>query len=293
MSFPIGQTVHLTLNTYSDAAQTTLADPTTVSIDLKSPDGTVVTYTLAAAQVVRDSLGKFHFDLTPAVAGHYEYHWYTTGAVTTSQDGTFDVRPKYDYGLVSLTDVKKRLNIDLTDESQDDELIDYLDSATTVLQNLYGDVIPTQYTERLRPFGDGTRFLCGRSPLVSVDSITVTWNYLNAPTLTLAPTMYRPNLITGEVQVYAMTPAFSWQYAAWDWSLAEFDITYTAGRKTVAPNVKDAVLEILRINYKQQRAGGYYPNESDDEAGFTVQGYYIPNSAHERLTGGERPRQIA
>lgn len=197
--------------------------------------------------------------------------------------------------LASLDEVKDRLNIKSNETDNDGELQTYLDSAAQVLQNLYGDVIPTQYTERLRPYGDGTRFLCGRSPLLTVDGITVTWNYLNAPTLTLAPTMYRPNLATGEVQVYAMTPAFSWQYAAWDWSLAEFDITYTAGRAAVTPAVKDAVLEILRINWQPQQSGnlpGIGVNE-ETEQGFTYAGYYIPNSANERLAGGARPRQIA
>lgn len=195
--------------------------------------------------------------------------------------------------LATLDDVKDRLNIDVNDTSHDNELQDYLDSSTEVLQNLYGDVIPTQYTERLRPYGDGTRLITGRSPLISVDGITVTWQYLNTPTLTINAQMYRPNLVTGEIQVYAMSPAFSWQYASRDWSMAEFDVTYTAGRAAVTPAVKDAVLEILRVNYEPQRAGGYYPDETEQAQGFTYQGYYIPNAAHERISGGERPRQIA
>jgi hypothetical protein len=201
----------------------------------------------------------------------------------------------YPTSLASLDDVYDHLNITNHDSSDDAELQSFLDSATQVLQNLYGDIIPSQYTERLRPFGDGTRFLCGRSPLLSVDTIQVTWSYLNAPTLTLGPTMYRPNLITGEIQIFAMTPAFSWQYAMRDWSAAEFDVTYTAGRATVTPAVRDAVLEILRVNWQPQQSGnlpGIGSNEETDQ-GFTYQSFFIPNSANERLQGGMRPRQIA
>lgn len=197
--------------------------------------------------------------------------------------------------LASLDDVKDRLNIPSSDVSSDAELQSFLDSATQVLQNLYGDVIPTQYTERLRPYGDGTRFLTGRSPLLSVDSITITWAYLNSPVLTLTPTMYRPNLVTGEIAIFAMTPAFSWQYAARDWTAAEFDVTYTAGRAAVTPAVRDAVLEIVRINWQPQQSGnlpGIGSSEETDQ-GFVYSGYYIPNSANERLAGGMRPRQIA
>lgn len=192
--------------------------------------------------------------------------------------------------LASIDEIKDRLNI--TGEQDNDELLSYLDAATEVLQNIYGDVIPKSYTERLRPYGDGTRFITGRSPLISVESITVTWAYMNAPILTLSAGMYRPNLITGEIQVYAMTPAFSWQYAYRDWSMAEFDVAYTAGRTAVTPAVKDAVLEILRVNWQPQQSGNLPGVGADDEQGSTYMGFYIPPGANERLQGGTRPRQI-
>lgn len=198
--------------------------------------------------------------------------------------------------LATLSDVRARLNIDDGDTSQDAELLTYLDSAAVVLQNLYGDVIPTVYTETLRPYGDGSHILTGRSPLLSVDSITVTWPYPSSPTISLSANLYYTNLSTGEITVFAFSPAFAWQYAMRDWSTARFLVTYTAGRAAVGAHVKDAVLELLRINYAPQRAGGYYPGAGaadDPDAGFTYQGFYIPNGVHERLSGGERPRQIA
>lgn len=198
--------------------------------------------------------------------------------------------------LVTLDEVKARLSIPLTDTTQDVNLQLYLDSATVVLQNLYGDVLPAQYTETLRTFGDGTQLLTRRSPLLSVDSITVTWPYPATPTIALSPNLYFTNLVTGEISIYAFSPAFSWQYAYRDWSHAWFLVRYTAGRSAVTANVKDAVLELLRINYSPQRSGGYYPGQGpndDPDEGFTYEGYYIPNGVHERLSGGERPRQIA
>ena len=291
MYYPLNQPVRSTFVTNIDG---TLTDATTVTLQVMDPAGNETSYTLAASQVVRDSTGTYHYDLTPTIAGHYKLHWYSTGAVATAADESFDVAPRY--GWVTLNDVKNRLSIKLTDTTQDVELEAALSSATEVLQNLYGDVIPKQYTERLRPYGAGTRFLTGRSPLTSVDGIQVTWAYLSAPTLTLTAQMYKANLATGEITIFAMTPAFSWQYSMRDWAAAEFDVTYTAGRASIAANVKDAVLELLRLNYAPQRAGGYYPGQgadNDPDAGFTYMGFYIPNGVHERLSGGERPRQIA
>jgi hypothetical protein len=206
------------------------------------------------------------------------------------------VGPAFPDSLATLDEVKGRLNIKpaADDGSDDDELELYLGSATVVLQNLYGDIIPTSYTETLRPYGGGTHLLTGRSPLLSVGSITVSWDFQSSPVITLSPLTYKVILATGEIRIYAGTSPFAWQYPQRDWAHAEYDVTYTAGRATVTDNVKDAVLEILRINWAPQR-GGNLPGVAvgDPENGLTYMGFYIPNGAHERLAGGERPRQIA
>lgn len=110
-TFPVDQPVRLTFPTFSDAAETTPADPTTVSLDLLAPGATTpVTYTLAGGQVVRDSLGVFHYDVLATVAGHYTGHWKATGTVATSQDVEFDVAAEFQYGYVSVDDLALELN---------------------------------------------------------------------------------------------------------------------------------------------------------------------------------------
>lgn len=107
--FPFDQPVRLTFKTYSDAAETTLADPTTLALTVLKPDGTTDSFTWTGA-IARDSLGVFHYDFTPAAAGHYEAHWKATGTVATSGDSEFDVDPQYTYGLVSVDDFGVYLN---------------------------------------------------------------------------------------------------------------------------------------------------------------------------------------
>lgn len=117
MSIPIDQPIKLTFTTFSDAAQTTPADPTTVSIDVLDPQNVTTTFTWAGGQVVRDSIGVFHLVYTPAVSGHYAFHWKATGAVATAQDGDFDVEPEYGSLTVTVTDLKNCLddqNINVT-----------------------------------------------------------------------------------------------------------------------------------------------------------------------------------
>jgi hypothetical protein len=68
------------------------ADPTTVSLIVRKPDGTVTTYTLAGAQVVRDSIGKFYYLLAPDQSGDWYFEWHGTGAVQAASAGQFIVR---------------------------------------------------------------------------------------------------------------------------------------------------------------------------------------------------------
>lgn len=191
------------------------------------------------------------------------------------------------HALATLDDVKARLGI--PDDNTDAELSAVLDSATTVLQNLYGDVIPAQYTETLRPYGDGSRMLTGRAPLLSVDSITVTWPYPSSPTISLSTNLYFADLATGQITVYAFSPAFAWQYAPRDWSTARFLVTYTAGRATVAANVKDALLDLVQFWWRQSRAAG--TQTYGEDAGVLPAAFGIPNAVIEKLS--MPPRQIA
>jgi len=113
---PLDQPVTLTFETYSDAARTTLADATTVTLDILDPTGTTTTVTLP--DILHPATGTYTYSITPTVAGHYAYHWHSTGTVATALDGSFDVDAKYRYGLVSQTDFATYLRNDavLTDD---------------------------------------------------------------------------------------------------------------------------------------------------------------------------------
>lgn len=69
-------------------------DPTTVSLAVKDPSGNVATYTYAAGEIIRDSQGNYHKDVSADEAGIWSWYWAGTGAVETAGEGYFEVRKK-------------------------------------------------------------------------------------------------------------------------------------------------------------------------------------------------------
>lgn len=202
--------------------------------------------------------------------------------------------------LVSLDQVYARLGLD-EDNLSDEEVADigvYLDSASGVIADLYGDVLPKTYTEIIQPYGDGTRILLSRSPVLSVQSVQISWYGSPSPAITLDPLRYRLDGPIGVIQAVGIGAASSFANVTAPFGGLGYNpqvtVTYVSGRTEVTPQVQDALLEMLRINYQPQRSGFTMgTGELDPNAGFTYLGYYVPNSVHERLTGGKRPRQVA
>lgn len=91
-SYDVGVVVSV-IGTFKDKTQV-LQDPTTVTLKVKDPSGTSSTYTYAAAQVTRDSLGVYRKDIDTALKpGKWLYRWESTGQYQAAGDNAFIVRP--------------------------------------------------------------------------------------------------------------------------------------------------------------------------------------------------------
>lgn len=67
-------------------------DPTTVSFSFKIDNGSVTTYVYGTdAQVVKDSTGHYHVDLSGATKGTLYYRWFSTGTGQAADEGAFYV----------------------------------------------------------------------------------------------------------------------------------------------------------------------------------------------------------
>lgn len=70
---------------------TVLTDPTTVTLRIKKPDGTLVTVSYAGLEITKDSTGNFHYDYTPPAVGTYRARWDGTGSVKAAAERSFVV----------------------------------------------------------------------------------------------------------------------------------------------------------------------------------------------------------
>lgn len=68
-----------------------LADPSTISLYVKPPSSSAESHT---SDIVKDAVGKYHFDLPLDVAGSYGYRWQTTGANQGVVEGGLYVYPQ-------------------------------------------------------------------------------------------------------------------------------------------------------------------------------------------------------
>ena len=67
-------------------------DPTTITLYLENPSGTIGTYTYANGDVVRPASGTYTFNGTATEAGYWRARWVGDGAAIAAQQGRYFVR---------------------------------------------------------------------------------------------------------------------------------------------------------------------------------------------------------
>lgn len=97
-----GATVVLELTNVQDSAGAPIvSDPTTVTVRVTDPTPTTTDYTLGAGQVIKDSVGNYHYNLATSgssIVGWWIYTWITTGTPAHAEKNVFyleadDTRP--------------------------------------------------------------------------------------------------------------------------------------------------------------------------------------------------------
>lgn len=90
-AYPLGRVVRLSsvVRNQSDV----VADPTSLTVDITRPDGTVISKTWPTdGDVVQSSTGNFLIDIVANVRGAWRYRWSTASSFTTaSEDVEFRV----------------------------------------------------------------------------------------------------------------------------------------------------------------------------------------------------------
>lgn len=69
-----------------------LTDPTTVTLKVKDPDGTISTYTYTGGTITKSSTGVYYKDVSVSNDGAWYYRFEGTGTCQTAAEGMFKVR---------------------------------------------------------------------------------------------------------------------------------------------------------------------------------------------------------
>ena len=140
---PADLTVTVEIDDPDNPGEKILADPTTIVIKVRNPDGLVVTY-----EPVRESFGRYTLRVIPDVAGLWRWRTVTTGVGQAAEDRSFFVREAFSW-LPRAEEVRSELSgrkaaLDrLSDDDIDQEIANRA-------ANLQGE-LPTDLAPRLQP----------------------------------------------------------------------------------------------------------------------------------------------
>lgn len=70
----------------------TATDPTTITLTVRSPDGTTTNYTYGAAQITKDATGVYHKQISLTQRGVWWFRFVGTGSCEAAAEGTVTVR---------------------------------------------------------------------------------------------------------------------------------------------------------------------------------------------------------
>lgn len=140
--------------------------------------------------------------------------------------------------IVTLDQVKDKLNIDSDDTSQDIELQDYLDAVTTPVENQLREIVDVRdFTEDLE--------LHGR----------VKFRLTNTPIISLASLVSLDGVVTYDVANLKVEPGGLVRVITGIAPFGVFTATYQAGYVTVPANIVQGTLEAIQDVWEDSQRG--------------------------------------
>jgi hypothetical protein len=249
----------------------TLVDAGALVLTIQKPDVSQQTYGTPA----HDSTGKYHQDIptTDLIQnGHYQYKWVATGTGAGVSRGEFDVYDPFETTVLSLQDAKAQLNIPLTNTTNDDEIMSYLDTIGQMIELFTGGPVYTRtITERVMATQGWTTLCLRKRPVVAITSIT---DIITGIPMGLTDLDVDTN--SGIVR-----RVLGWPF----WSRGtNYIVVYTAGWGTSVPAAfNSAARIIIQHLWRTQRGPAMRPLGGDEETVMPGMSYAIPNRAEQLL----------
>lgn len=271
MAYDLADLVPLAVQTKDSAGN--LADPTGISLVVTH----VATATVYPLTPVHDSVGQWHYDFAPTLSGYHKVRWVATGANASGYSDVFqvyDASPNY---IISLADTRSALG--LTATANDEDLRQYIEGATAVIERHLGEVVvPRTVIEdyaSVRAGRWGNSITLRQTPVISVQSMVsignlFVWN----------PSDFHINLATGEITGLPTTAGL----------FGDVTVTYIPGYAVIPANYQEAAKIIIQHAWQNRRgrSGGATPGgmETETRLGRGLFGFAIPNAALEWLGTG-------
>lgn len=258
--YDLGDVVALSVNVKDSTG--TLANATAVACTITLPDATTST-----PSVTNSSTGVYTISYTPTVVGRHTVRWVATGTNASAYTDAFTVQDSALLSLISLSEFKSHLNS--TSTTNDEELRECLDTATSAAENLTGRVLARRSITETYDGGESVLRL--RTPCaLSVTSVTENGT-------TLASTGYR--LRHGVVlERIVNSQTFDW-YVGTD----TVSVVYVAGVSGRDLAVAQGGVRAIAKHLWDTQRGAMTIGPRDDD--FIVPGYgwAIPNRAAQLL----------
>lgn len=240
-----------------------LVAPGAFTCTLTMADGTSPSVT-----VVNSATGTYDCSFGPLTALHIGRNLVfaaATGANACSMPDQFDVRSSASTALLSLDDARRTLNYnDPTVTADDEEIRDYVDAVTSLIEARIGPVI--QRTISGETVHGRDIIVLAQPPVISVTSIT--------PQLLSGIQVLNTDVIvdgaTGTVRRVNRDTFYDDYYT----------VVYVAGRTSIPSTVLQAARVLLQHLWRTQRGSGSRPGQGMDD---TLAPYSMPNRVLELL----------
>lgn len=288
MSFEVGEAIRVS---------TTVRDPSGAPADPVGlpafaafrDDGTA--YAGLPAVTDDPGTGTFHIDFTPDSPGVQRWTWTVTNPFAwAEQDQAFVRSPGA--RIVSLKEAKNNLNKAQNVTSDDEEVLDWIDAATYVMEQQVGVIVPRTFTEAYNG-GHSTIFL-RRRPVVSVTTVTEVLGPGMSTVITAEPLggPYTDSqyILDGVV----LRRRRSGYDGYWAYGCGNVIVTHKAGRSPVPPNYRTAALELISHYWRASQLASRgartsaVANAPVDMT--TLLGIALPNRVAVLLGGKRAPR---
>lgn len=259
-------------------------DPASLSVEVRKPTGTLVTYTYPTSpEVIKDAVGKYHVDVACDTAGQWRSEWRAaTGVVTDPvQQGDFQVRERVSAteALTTVGAVRVHLQKQGTDVAQDPLIAAAIARASRAIRDKCGrEFVGPQGTVARKFAYRGRAVLWAPYDLRAVTSVTVD---------TDLPAADQTVLTTDDWRLHPRTPreVYEWmqlapEYAARSGEERELTINGTWGYAKVPESVELACILTVTDWLRRHVSAFSTTFEPEEEDGGRARPLPLPGDAY-------------